>query len=435
MPRLPFPITTPAALVLAVAVSCVLFPAAALAGGSGADTPGTFTLVESWPEHTQLDLSAIPDAPAVWAQVMGDAAARLDLAGFYFSRKGDGKDAGGPAGAPDLLLPVLAQVEAAAGRGVKVRLLADAKFAANYAEVPAWAGALPGAESRLFDVGKAWGGVLHAKYFLVDDDGLYLGSQNFDWRALGQIHELGVLVRDRTLAARARRIFDLDWALAGGQQAATATTPGGPAQAPLAGLPAVTLTSPDGAEVRAVLAASPQAGLPADVPWDLPLLVEMMDAARDSVHLQLLSYSVADREGRLFDDLDRALRRAAVRGAKVRIILADWAATKYAVPWLKSLAAVPGIELRLTSIPAHPEGFIPFARVEHAKYLTVDGNAMWLGTSNWSRDYFFESRNLGLFLTGAGAPRDADVFFNQSWHGPYATAVTPCGDYAAPRRN
>jgi len=163
--------------------------------------------------------------------------------------------------------------------------------------------------------------------------------------------------------------------------------------------------------------------------------VEMMDAARDSVHLQLLSYSVADREGRLFDDLDRALRRAAVRGAKVRIILADWAATKYAVPWLKSLAAVPGIELRLTSIPAHPEGFIPFARVEHAKYLTVDGNALWVGTSNWSRDYFFESRNLGLFLTGAGAPRDADAFFNQSWNGPYATAVTPCGDYAAPRRN
>jgi phosphatidylserine/phosphatidylglycerophosphate/cardiolipin synthase-like enzyme len=153
------------------------------------------------------------------------------------------------------------------------------------------------------------------------------------------------------------------------------------------------------------------------------------------VHLQLLSFGVTDREGRLFDDLDRALRRAAVRGAKVRIILSDWAATKYAVPWLKSLAAVPGVEIRLTSIPAHPDGFIPFARVEHAKYLSVDGNALWIGTSNWSRDYFFESRNLSLFLSGAGAPRDADRFFNLSWHGPYATTVSPCGDYAAPRRN
>ena len=61
------------------------------------------------------------------------------------------------------------------------------RFTAPESSETVYSGALPGAESRLFDVGKAWGGVLHAKYFLVDDDGLYLGSQNFDWRALGQM--------------------------------------------------------------------------------------------------------------------------------------------------------------------------------------------------------------------------------------------------------
>lgn len=421
------------AVLAVLALAGAMSPAGPAAAGAPAS--GSWTLVESWPQHTALDLPGIPDAPEVWAREMGGARSRLDLAGFYFSRKGDGKDAEGPAGAPDLLLPVLGQVEQAAGRGVAVRLLADAKFAKNYAQVPAWAATLPGAASRQLDLSNSWGGVLHAKYFLVDDDGLYLGSQNFDWRALGQIHELGVLVRDAQLAAQARRVFDLDWALAGSAGEAPVMQSGGPAQAPLAGLTASDLVGPGGARARAVLAASPQAGLPTGVPWDLPLLVEMIDGARDSVHVQLLSYHVSDREGRLFDDLDRALRRAAVRGAKVRIILADWAATKHAVPWLKSLAAVPGVEMRLTSIPAHPEGFIPYARVEHAKYLTVDGNAMWVGTSNWSRDYFFESRNLGLFLTGPGVPRDADAFFNQSWHGPYATAVTPCGEYTAPRRN
>lgn len=416
------------------ALLAAIAPAAVPAAPAEA-TAGTFTLVESWPQHTDLDLPGIPDAPAVWRREMGGAGARLDLAGFYFSRKGDGKDAGGPDGAPDLLVPVLEQVEAAARRGVAVRLLADAKFAKNYAEVPAWAATLPGAASRQLDLSGSWGGVLHAKYFLLDDDGLYLGSQNFDWRALGQIHELGILVRDARLAAEARRVFELDWALAGGAREAPAMQTGAPAQANLADLPSSELVGPGGQRVRAVLAASPQAGLPAGVAWDLPLLVEMIDAARDSVHLQLLSYHVTDREGRLFDDLDRALRRAAVRGAQVRIILADWAATKHAVPWLRSLAAVPGLELRLTSIPAHPEGFIPYARVDHAKYLTVDGNALWIGTSNWSRDYFFESRNIGLILTGPGAPRDADAFFNLNWHGPYAAAVTPCGEYTAPRRN
>jgi phosphatidylserine/phosphatidylglycerophosphate/cardiolipin synthase-like enzyme len=407
---------------------------AAAAAADPAPSPGTFTLVESWPEHSVLDLPEIPDAPDVWGREIAGARTRLDVASFYFSRKGDGKDAAGPESAPDRLLPVLAQLEGAARRGVPIRLLADAKFAATYPEVPAWVDTLPGASVRRFDVGKAWGGVLHAKYFLIDDDGLYLGSQNFDWRALGEIHEMGVLVRDRALAAQARRIFDLDWGIAGGAPTAAASAP--EVRPTFANLTSVPLTGPNGDGARAVLAASPPgAALPEGVPWDLPLLVEMMDAARDSVHLQLLSYGVSDREGRQFEDLDSALRRAAGRGAKVRIILSDWAATKYALPCLKSLSAVPGVEVRLTSIPQHPDGFIPYARVEHAKYLTVDGNALWVGTSNWSRDYFHESRNLSLFLHGADAPRQADHFFNLSWQGPYATRVTPDGEYAAPRRN
>ena len=93
------------------------------------------------------------------------------------------------------------------------------------------------------------------------------------------------------------------------------------------------------------------------------------------------------------------------------------------------------LEVRFSDIPEHPDGFIPFARVEHAKYLTVDGDKCWIGTSNWSRGYFYESRNLGLFLVGDGAAHDPDLFFNQSWHGPYAATVDPGADYEPPRRN
>ncbi|MFO7609374.1 MAG: phospholipase D-like domain-containing protein [Candidatus Krumholzibacteriia bacterium] len=397
---------------------------------AAAPPAGTIEFVESWPQHTSLDLPELRDAADVWPEVLGGAG-RIDLAGFYFSRKGDGSDAYGPDTAPDLLLPALDAVAAAAGRGARVRCLADAKFARNYPDVPAWLGKLPGAETRLWDVDESFGGVLHAKYFLADRDLFWVGSQNFDWRALGQIRELGVLIRHPDLAADAQRIFDLDWALAGG--AGGGTTP--PAATLLADLPRHRLRTVHGDEVGALLAASPRDGLPAGIPWDLPLLVEMIDAARDSVHLQLLSYGVTDRERRLFDDLDRALRRAAVRGARVRILLADWALTRYAQPWLKSLAAIEGIEIRCTTVPAHPDGFIPFARVEHAKYLTVDGRLCWLGTSNWSRDYFFASRNLGVILDGEGAARDPDRFFNLGWHGPYAVAISPCGQYEAPRRN
>ena len=410
---------------IACLVAGVVLPAAA------AEPVGTVEFVESWPQHTALDLADLRDAPRVWPEVLAAARLRIDLAGFYFSRKGDGKDAYGPESAPDLLAPALAAVAGAAERGVAVRCLADGKFAANYPEVPAWLGALPGAEARTWDVAADFGGVLHAKYFLVDDDILWLGSQNFDWRALGQIRELGVLVRDPELAAAARRVYDLDWSLAAGAEPADAA----PAPVPLLELPRRQLLTAQGAEVGAVLAASPAAGLPAGVPWDLPLLVEMIDDARDSVHVQLLSYGVTDREQRLFDDLDRALRRAAVRGAQVRVILSNWAKSQYALPWIRSLAAVPGVEIRFTNIPEHPDGFIPYARVEHAKYLTVDARACWIGTANWSRDYFFASRNLGLILLGPGAAHDPDRVFNLSWHGPYAEPVSPCGEYTAPRRN
>ena len=164
-------------------------------------------------------------------------------------------------------------------------------------------------------------------------------------------------------------------------------------------------------------------------------MVEMIDAARDSVHLQLLSYGITDRQKRVFDDLDSALRRASVRGAKVRIILSNWSKSKYSLPWIKSLAVLPGIEIRFTNIPEYSGGFIPFARVEHAKYLTVDGNALWIGTSNWSRGYFYDSRNISLFFRGFGATVDPDRFFNLSWHGPYAETVDPAADYQPPKRN
>lgn len=409
-----------------IAVALLLAAAPAAAG----EGPGTVTFAESWPEHTDLDLPSIADAPGLWRETMA-AAGRIDLAGFYFSRKGDGSDAYGPDSAPDLLVPVLDAVATAAGRGARVRCLADAKFNRNYPDVPAWLGALPGAETRIWDVGAAWGGVLHAKYFLADDDLFWVGSQNFDWRALGQIHELGVLVKDPGLAADAQAIFDADWAAAGRGRPDWSDGAAGS----LAELPKRPVTVDGRAGIEALVTASPRGGLPANIPWDLPLLVEMIDSARDSVHVQLLSYGVTDREKRLFDDLDRALRRAAVRGAQVRIILSNWAKSRYALPWLKSLAAVEGVEIRFTNIPEHPDGFIPFARVEHAKYLTVDGKACWIGTSNWSRDYFYGSRNLGVILLGEGAPAAPDRFFNLSWHGPYAEVVSPCGEYQAPRRN
>ncbi len=426
-------------------IPCLMFVVGIGAGCAGADpvrTPekvGTLEFVESWPQETMLDLPELRDAPGVWPEVLGSARTSIDLAGFYFSRKGDGDDSYGPPSAPDLFLPVLQAVTKSAERGVHVRTLADAKFYKTYPTVPGLLNELPGAEMRIFDAGEVFGGggVLHAKYFLVDEDRFFIGSQNFDWRSLGQIHELGVLVNHRELARDLHDVFEFDWSPTAREKFRQDATAGRDESKPTSidDLARHEVRLPDGSLVRTFLTASPENQLPPQVPWDLPLLVQMIDSARDSVHVQLLSYGVTDRHKRVFDDLHRALQRAAVRGVQVRIILANWSKRSYSLPWIKALALLPHLEVRFTNIPEHPDGFIPFARVEHAKYLTVDGNRLWIGTSNWSRDYFYSSRNVGLILCGEGATRDPDRFFNQSWHGPYAETVDPCAEYSPPRRN
>lgn len=397
------------------------------------ETPGTLTFVESVPVETTLDMPDLEEAAVVWPRVIAAAKHSVRVASFYYSRIGDGKDASAPAGTPDRLLPALEALTNAAGRGVNVQIMADKKFLSNYPEVPKLFAEMEGAESRILDADALWGGVLHAKYMLLDDDSFFVGSQNWDWRALDQINELGVLVKQPVLAEKMGRLYDLDWELAKNPTPAADDMP--VETEDLFSQPGAPVITTGGDLVQGIVAASPRRALVEGVPWDLPLLIDLIDSAQDSLHLQLLSYGVTDREGRLFDDLDRALRRAAVRKVEVRIILSNWSKSRYKLPWIKSLAVLPHIEVRFTNIPDYSKGFVPFGRVEHAKYLTVDGNALWIGTSNWSRDYFYSSRNISLFFLGEGAPAEPDRFFNMSWHSEYAEVVTPEGQYSPPKRN
>ncbi len=392
---------------------------------------GTLQFLESFPEETGLDLPEFSEAHIRWPQILAEATNSIRVASFYYSRIGDGKDPQAPSGVSDQLVPSLNALVSAADRGVRVQVLGDSKFQKTYPAALAWLDGFDGLESRVINVAKQWGGVMHAKYFVVDEKTLFVGSQNWDWRAMTQIRELGALVTHRKLAQDLKRIFELDWALAGGQ---TLTPEVHPTERGFADLPHAQLETPDGRRVTAVLAASPPAGLPAGVSWDLPLIVELIDSAQESIHLQLLSYNVSDREGRYFPDLDNALRRAAARKVQVNILLSNWAKVHYKLHWIQSLAAVHNIEVKFSNIPEHSQGHIPFGRVEHPKYLIADGQRAWVGTSNWSRDYFHSSRNISLILHGEGAALPLERFFDQGWHSAYSEIVNPAGQYEPPRR-
>ena len=369
-------------------------------------------LVETFPVETSLDNADLPDAHAVWTAMLAGARQSLDVAEFYASNE-----------AGTRLEPIVAAIEAAAARGVRVRFLAEERFYRTYPETLDRLGRKRGIEVRRFEVGKLMGGVLHAKYFVVDGEEAFIGSQNFDWRALTHIQELGVRLRVPSVVRALLDVYEADWAQAGGK-----APPPSRQQEPA--FPATVVQ--DGDTLRLTPVFSPREHLPDPSLWDLPRLVQMLAAARRTVRVQLLTYRSVDRDSTYFADLETALRAAAARGVQVQLLLADWCKRRGTIEGLQSLQSLPNLEVKLVTIPPAAAGFIPFARVIHAKYLVVDGRTFWLGTSNWEKDYFYSSRNVGLIVEG-GMARRLDRFFTDNWNSPYAYELDPCATYEPPR--
>jgi len=398
----------------------VLLVAAGLASAQ------SLQLAESFPVETSLDHPDIPDAQGVWIEMIEQAQTRIDLSQFYVSPKDQGNPKTGR------LKPVLAALEDAAKRGVQVRFIIDAKFAKTYPDTLDKLAKQKTVEVRKLDLKPHTGGVQHAKYFVVDGKTAWLGSQNFDWRSLEHITELGVRFDEPALVTDLQNVFELDWKLAGG--APNATEAG--ARTTVADTPGdleATVKHGEG-EVKVSLVASPKPLLPEGVDWDLPHLIAAIDGAKTSVRAQVMSYALVGYDKQYWDALDTALRRAAARGVTVQFIVADWSLYKKKQEALKSLQVMSHLDVKVMSIPQFSEHFVDFGRVVHAKYLVVDGQWAWVGTSNWSRDYFHGSRNVGLVVEGKSFASELDTWFARMWDSEYAQTIDPSVAYKAPRR-
>lgn len=371
-------------------------------------------LVETFPTETTLDHASIPDAHLVWHEMIASATESLAFAEFYASNTPESRLEG-----------IIQEIEAAAARGVTVRFLAEDNFYRTYPETLDRLARCANITVRRFGVSELMGGVLHAKYFMVDRREAFLGSQNFDWRALEHIQELGVRIRLASVVAALAAVFETDWALAGGAEQSYRAP-----QSTLA-FPATVATGQE--TLRATPLFSPRGWLPDEALWDLPRLIEAIDAAASSVRVQLLSYRTTGRRGGYFGDLDTALRRAAARGVRVEMLLSHWSTRPGTIEALQSLQTVPNITVKLLTVPPWSGGFIPYARVNHAKYLLVDDGIAWIGTSNWEHDYFYASRNVGILIEDRTLASQLAIYFRSGWNAPFAVTVDPCAQYPRPR--
>lgn len=389
-------------------------------------------LVETRPVEATLGDPALPEARDVWLEMIRGAERTLDLEQFYLSTW---------PGEP--LEPVLDAIGAAARRGVRVRLILDARMHDTYPRTADSLGKVPGIAVRLIDMAKvAGGGVQHAKYFLVDDKEMFIGSQNLDWRALKHIHEMGLRIRDARTVAVFQEVFEMDWAAsdtistrpAPAAEADSARTR--PARAALdtarvaagrrasKGAPRprlpIRIVQAPGDTVDLTPGYAPLAYIPDSALWDRDAIVRLIDSARHEFIVTLLSYG----RGREGDAVDEALRRAAARGVKVKILVSDWMAGRPAMADAESLVAR-GAEVRLSVVKEWTGGYIPYARVEHCKFAIADSTRLWLGTSNWEPSYFTRSRNLGVSMKNRNLAMTARRVFETSWTSPDAIVVQP----------
>ena len=359
--------------------------------------PG-FELVHNAPAGTSLATPDLRDAQTVWCDMIDHARHEIDLEQFYVSGK--------PGSALD---PVIAALDAAGRRGVRIRFLMERKgLSDSDTATIARLKAIPNLDFRLI----AWSdvdgsGIIHAKFITVDGRDGYVGSQNFDWRSLSEIDETGLHVTAAAMVGEMQRIFDQDWdaqaLIAAGQKVPPLRTDG---DAPTQG--------------DALLVASPNAFDPPGVGDSQATLVKLIGAAKHDIRVEVMEYSTTAFGGGAYHIIDDALRAAARRGVKVRLAIADWDLTPQRLPGLISLSRVPNVEIRVARIPQAASGFIPYARVVHTKIMTIDGRLAWIGTSNWEGGYLDNSRNLEVVLRNPAMAARVGALETQLWTSPDA---------------
>lgn len=378
-----------------------------------------FQIVESVPKETSMERSHLPRTQTVWLDMINNCRSTLDIGMFYIAdKKGEA------------LEPVLDAIKNAAARGVKVRVLVDSSF---YAGSEKSADELTGINN--ITVGKisfknSGGGIMHAKYIIADERDLYTGSANMDWRALDHIHELGIRVKNKKLAKNFEAIFNYDW---NNSDIGRNTVKDNLISFDeiLNVYNELSIQTKNYGKVTLFPCFSPIGKMPEGFSNERDELVNIINNAKHSLHIQMYSYNTRDE----FTDIDKALRIAAERGVKIKIIFSNWAIRKGATEVIQDLTKVPNIEVKFSAIPEHSGGFIPYARVEHCKYFIADNNISWVSSANWERGYFYGSRNATLVIDNKSVNKALKKVFMADWNSKYTETVDANKTYESVKRN
>ncbi|XP_003746100.1 phospholipase D3 [Galendromus occidentalis] len=414
----------------ATAVAVVI--AAAVVAVSAIDSC-EFAFVESMPEGLEFppDSPLHPKTHQVWLDLTLGAEKSIDIASFYWTLRDEDVPPGDNSSwMGEQVFSAL--MNTGLKKEMKIRIAQNKPSRINPAkdtELFVKAGA---AEVRTLDFDKILGaGVLHTKFWIVDDMHVYIGSANMDYRALSQVKELGAVIHNcPTLAADLKKVFEVYWTL-GENNRLPDSWPSSlethfNAKTPLP----VNLNS---SAAQVYISSSPPAFSPAGRADDLESIVAAIDAANEFVYVAVMDFIPqmlysGPQKGKLWLPLESALRRAAIeRGVEVRLMISEWQSTRESV---RAFAASLGelghafkIQTRKFVVPKLPPNrVVPFSRVNHNKYLVTDQQA-FIGTSNWSGDYFVNTAGVGLHVFHRQIILQLKAIFLRDWESQYTHRI------------
>lgn len=416
-------------------------------GGSNFTTDQcSMSLVESIPQYVKYKDNVTLGIPLekAWKDLISMATDQVDVASFYWTLTGEDINVNSSSDAPGR--DILEQLETLPSRNVSVRVVTSVP------SVPTNSTDLEilkqkGVQVREVNFGRLTKGVLHSKFWIVDRKHVFIGSANMDWRALTQVKELGVVIYNcSSLANDLHKIFQSYWVM--GQSNSSLPQPWPSKYDTDINKHHPLLVKADNVSSKLYLAGSPPSFCPPSRTQDLEAILSIISEAQHFVDVAVMEYFPTtrfERPQRYWPFIDDAIRTAAFeRRVKIRMLIScSRDSDPGMLPFLQSLASMDSpqqhinIQLKLYIVPVGNQSDIPYTRVNHNKYMVTDKEA-YIGTSNWSGDYFLTTAGVGLVIS-QHAPHSVwktealqsqlRAVFDRDWHSEFAVHLADLGHH------
>ncbi|XP_057298652.1 5'-3' exonuclease PLD3-like isoform X1 [Hydractinia symbiolongicarpus] len=372
-----------------------------------------------------------------WTSLIDRAESTIDILSFYWTMNGTDVE-GGPYPQAQVGEDILTALQNAALKGIKIRIVQtypsssypqnDTQQLAKYENIDVRSLNM----ERLMNAG-----IVHTKVWITDKKHMYVGSANLDWRSLTEVKELGAALTDCACAGEdLQKIFEVNWQLAVDD---SKIPPIWPIQyrteygkdSPM------TIQVADSSPASTYFSTSPPPFCAGQRTTDIDAILDVIKKAQSYIHIAVMDYYAAiiyTYPKKYWPVIDDALREAVyTRGINVKILTSHWSHTnKQQFAFLQSLVELGKMEYIKGSLQVKmfsmPDTSIPFARVNHNKYMVTD-NAAFISTSNWSGDYFISTGGVSIVVnqtasTNAGVTatvqEQLEAVFERDWSSQYA---------------